>query len=137
MRSFLKQSIAALILTSFLTIVFFSSAMMMRSSDGQMAGDCPFSTAAASPCPQGIAAAAVHHISEYETFLNVPVSPSAVISVLGALFALAAAIVIYFTLPLREPPTVGCFSHDSKPADLFNRKITRWLSLFENSPSFI
>ena len=115
-----KRIAIPLVLISLLAAMLFTSAMA-RGSGGRMQGDCPFSTMAVS-CPQDALAAAVHHISAFVSFLNVPI----------VLFTIIFTAFI-FSLPLlRRPLVIGYLYNPPRYSQ--NRKITRWLSLFENSP---
>lgn len=135
MRSLFKKSITALVLISFLTITLFSFAVMMHGPDGRMDGDCPFSAMGQSICPQDTIAVAIHHISAYQAFLNVPVSSGLTALIISLLFVAYASLLIFTRLPLLGPPTFARVPYDSLSTDSHSRKITRWLSLFENSPS--
>ena len=135
MKSNLKTIIALITLTSFIWIVFFSFASMSFRPDGHMAGDCPFSAMGTSLCPQDTVAAALHHIGAYSSFLNVPVPSLTTAIVLLLAFALALAL-IFISKSLLGPPLELGVVYDDPPAYTANRKITKWLSLFENSPSF-
>jgi len=132
-----KQVITSVIVASFLSLALFSFVIMTHNSEGLMTvGGCPLSVIGASLCPQESMASAAHHISAYRSFLNVPVGYG--LTVLFAyLIILALAAIIFSTLrlpPLNPPIFAGGFQDiDSRPR--YDRKITRWLSLLENSPS--
>jgi hypothetical protein len=118
-----KKFIVCLILTSFLTVAFFSFAVMTYSSDGSMAGDCPLSTAmGASLCPQDVFNIAVHHISAYYSFFNILIS-------LGALIGL----IFFASLYSFSPPSLAARYHTSPPLYSRQRKKVHWLALLENS----
>lgn len=135
MKSFYTQIITALVLASFLSVAFFSFNMMMQGPDGRMIGDCPFSALGASLCPQDTVAAAVHHISAYYAFLNVPVGSSFAALMITLLLVAATLLVISIRTLLLGPPILATVLYDSPPPNAYSGKITRWLSLFENSPS--
>ncbi|MEK7609855.1 MAG: hypothetical protein AAB470_01890 [Patescibacteria group bacterium] len=136
MSSFLsKKIITVLVLTSFLTVAIFSFAVMTRGPDGRMEGDCPFSVVGQSICPQDTVAVAIHHISAYQSFLNMPVGSGLTALIVSLLFAVCAALFILISSPLLGPPAVARILYDSPSIGLRSRKLTRWLSLFENSPS--
>lgn len=135
MSSLSKKIITALVLTSFLTVAIFSFAVMMQGPDGRMKGDCPFSVVGQSICPQDTVAVAIHHISAYQAFLNVPVSSGLTALIISLLFVVCAIFFIFIRSPLLEPPSFVYIPNDSPLTSLSGRKITRWLSLFENSPS--
>ncbi|MDZ4205951.1 MAG: hypothetical protein U1C12_01930 [Patescibacteria group bacterium] len=134
--SFLSKKIITLfLLVSFLAIALFSFALMVHGPDGRMPGDCPFSIMGDSLCPQDTIAVAIHNISAYHTFLNVPVSAGLTALVISLLFAIYAVLVISVRLLLFRPPAFTPVLYDSQPVDSYSNKITRWLSLLENSPS--
>lgn len=134
--SFLSPKIiTSLVLTSFLMIVFFSFATMMHGPDGRILGDCPLSVLGASLCPQDIVSVARHHISAYYTFLNVPVGAGLAPLIAFLLFVISAVLLTFVRLPLLGPPALSYVLYDSQSADSYSKKITRWLSLLENSPS--
>ncbi len=137
MKSFYKQIITILVLASFLSVAFFSFNVMMQGPDGRMVGDCPFSAMGASLCPQDTAAVAIHHVSAYYAFLNVPVGTSFAALIISLILAVCSILIISIRSPLSGPPIPATVLYDSPPPNSYNRKITRWLSLFENSPSHL
>jgi hypothetical protein len=100
----------------------------------KMAGDCPFSAMGNSMCPQDISAAALHHIEAYSAFLSVPVPDF--VSVVIALLILAGFILFFITQSIFGPPVELAFTDVSHPKYQKDKKLIKWLSLFENSPSF-
>jgi|SRR3989338_8015869 len=135
MYSTSKQIISVMILISFLTIVFLSVVAMLHMPDGDMSGDCPFSALGDSLCPQDAVTVALHHISAYQSFFNVPVGSGQTALIISLLLATYAMLVIGIRSPLRGPPATVRLVYGSPPVNSYERKITRWLSLFENSPS--
>lgn len=133
-----KKIPAIILLLSFLALAIFSFAMIGHEPDGTMREDCPFATFAgsASLCPQDMLAVAVHHVSAYSTFLNVPV-PVAFGLMLTALLALAyIAFFSYTSAQILSPRVLRKWKYYSPPnVSLLARKIARWLSLLEHSPS--
>ncbi|MBI5405517.1 hypothetical protein HY972_00555 [Candidatus Kaiserbacteria bacterium] len=125
-----KKVVAPFVFAAFLTTTFFSFAGMTYGSDGRMQGDCPFSAAGASLCPSSALPGAIHHIDAVHSFLNVPVN-----SALAALMiSLLIGILVFSPYPfLYRPPAP--VSYTPTPFTSEDRKIKRWLSLFENSPS--
>lgn len=132
-----QKIISLLVLASFMAVTFFGFAIMMHGPNGWMSGDCPFSVMGASLCPQNTLATAIHLISAYHTFLNVPVGAGLTTLVISLLFAVCILLVIFIRSPLLGPPALVGIFYDSPPAASHKRKITRWLSLFENSPSLL
>ena len=137
MSSSQKQIGTALILVAFLTLAIFFFTIMTRGTDGSMQGDCPFSLMGAMLCPQDALAAATHHISAYQSFLNIVASSGMAALILALLVALAAAL-LFSAAPL-------VYEAHACVRRLLNfsftvpqeRKTIRWLSLFEHSPSTI
>lgn len=137
MQSTSHKIIALLVLVSFLMIVVFSFAFMAHDMDEDISSDCPFSVMGVSLCSQGTVAVVIHHISSYHSFLNVP-ADFGVMTLLISLLLLASAILVTFVSSLLlEPPAFAVIPYDFPPGTSYNRKITRWLSLFENSPSLL
>ncbi len=132
----LKQASAAVILTAFLALTLISLDAMMYTPDGRMQGDCPLPAMGASICPQNAQSAAVHHISAYQSLLSVQIGPNLTALVAALLLALVAAL-IFSSVPFSPKPlaSIGRTYHPP-PVAFRTRKITHWLSLFENSPSF-
>jgi hypothetical protein len=123
---------ALFVLLSFLTLVFFSFASMTYGSDGQMKGDCPLSTMNASICPPGALPGAIHHISAYQSFINVPVNSDLATFVVALLVIVSIALLFSFhPILYRKFAFVYC---SPTPFTSEDRKIKRRLSLFENSP---
>jgi len=107
----------------------------MHGPDGRMQSDCPFSAMGVSLCPQDTVAMAFHHISAYNSFLNVPVNLGITTFIISLLLVAGAMLAVSLNITLFELPVlVGIFYHF--PLDVsYKRKITRWLSLHENSPA--
>ncbi len=131
-----KKIVASLVLTSFLAVIFLSFPMMMGAADGSMPEGCPFSATGVSLCPTDTVAMAAHHISVYQSFLMVTLH-SEMALLLASLLLLAIAFLAFFIRPqLFTRPILAGIAFDSPPAEAGERKIMRWLSLFENSPSY-
>ena len=128
-----KKIITSLVLASLMTIIFFSLTVMTHGSDGRMSGDCPFS-AGVSFCPQDTLAVVIHHISAYQSFLNVTIT-SGIMTLLISLFLLVLATFVLSIGPPLSGLLLPISIYDFPPASSHDRKIKRWLSLFENSPS--
>lgn len=131
-----KKITAALVLASFVTIVFFSFIIMMHAPGAHGQNGCPFSTGV-SFCPQDAVALVTHHISAYQSFLNATI-PSGTMTLLASLLLAAFAFaILYLGSFLFAPPSLALagITDGSPPVVSGDRKIIRWLSLFENSPS--
>ncbi|MDO8522597.1 MAG: hypothetical protein Q7S08_04960 [bacterium] len=129
-----KQILSALMLLAMLAVVFFGFAAMSYGSDGKMEGNCPFSVMGAPLCPQDLAAAAIHHISSYQSLLNAPVSPSLTVLIV-ALLLLVYGVFIFLIRPPTLQPQLVRYLYGSPHSSARDRKTTHWLSLFEHSPS--
>lgn len=129
-----KKTIVAIILVSFLTITIFSFPVMIG-ADGRMAGDCPFVMNGLSLCPQEALAVAAHHIAAYRSFFNISVNSGITAVILVYLFLIMAVVILSISPPLFSQPILTNSFYNSPPAVRRNKKITRWLSLLENSPS--
>ena len=133
----LKQFMTIFVLAAFLALALFSfTALLHGSNNGMgMESGCPFSTPNGLVCPQNTLATAIHHISAFSAFLNVPVGVNMTI-LFAFLFLVAGAVATLF----MSPPS-AIFSklttnfYDSPPTTSSETKTKRWLSLFENSPS--
>src|SRR3989344_3583997 len=92
-----KKILSALMLSVLLVIVFFSFAAMTHASDGRMEGGCPFTAMGEPLCPQDLVAAAIHHISAYQSLLNAPIGSGIMALIIAFLLALFA--VLLFSAP--------------------------------------
>lgn len=122
-------------LAALLVIVFFSFATMTHIADGRMQSNCPFSTMGAPLCPQDVVAVAIHHISSYQSLLNTPLASSITILII-ALLVLVYAASRFSVRSLVPGSRLVRRLYNSSPSYPGSREITRWLSLFEHSPSF-
>jgi hypothetical protein len=89
------------------------------------------------PCPENIAAMSVHHIQAFISFFRV-VPSIPFIFLLVLLFAVFLSIGYFFIKRQDSLLTNLAFwwvRHDPERELTRPRKITHWLSLFENSPS--
>ena len=90
-------------------------------------------------CPQDAVAAAIHHISAYQSFLNA-VAGSGVMTLIVVLILAVCAALAYSTglLSHAPPAPMRLFRIPlSSPSPSPKRKVLRWLSLLENSPSTV
>jgi len=135
MSSLFKKIIVLFILSSFLTIVFFSFATMIHESDGNMSKGCLFSTGGTFLCPQDALIMVFHHVSSYQSFINVPTNFGITALVIFLLFIAYIVLIIFSNLSRFEFSTpVGVFY--SPPQKIpYKRKITHWIALHENSPT--
>ncbi|MCR4274688.1 MAG: hypothetical protein NUW02_01410 [Candidatus Campbellbacteria bacterium] len=135
MNSLFKKNIAIIVLVVFSMLVLFSFGVVAHESGKQMTGDCPFSTAGATICPQDVLSVAIHHISAYNSFFNVPTSFGLTALIISVLSVIATLFVISPRLQLPSRLVFAHTVHTSPTVNSYTRKIIQWLSLFENSPS--
>jgi len=121
-------------LAALLVIVFFSFATMAHASDGRMQSNCPFTAMGIPLCPQDSIAAAIHHISAYQSILNAPVGSGIMALIIVFLLAIFA-LLLFSALPLLCSPPAHVWHFFDSPTPASRGKIIHWLSLFENSPS--
>lgn len=127
-----KQIIVPMVLVSLLAAALFGFVIMVSMPDGQMAGDCPFSVAGSSLCPQNIVNMVIHHISAYHSFFNITID-SSLIAAITSLFLMAGFLI---SLPsLFGPPPLSLYRRNNLSLTTLSPKLVRWLSLFENSPA--
>ncbi len=113
--------------------MFFGFTLMMHGQEGKTS-DCPFSVMSNIPCSQTMMASIIHHISAYYAFFNVPMVTIFSLILLIAVFLIFILSVDYCLLRFVVLPEAYI---DFSPTVYSKRKITRWLSLFEHSPSAI
>ena len=135
MTFFNKKILAPLLLLSFTAVAFLSFATMSYGQDGHMQGDCPFSTTGTPLCPQDAFSMVLHHISAYQSFLNVPVD-FGITALLMALSLIGIALMVSKRLFLQIPIILTRLWYEPPFITSQERKLTRWLSILENSPSF-
>jgi hypothetical protein len=131
-----KQIFAVLMLAALFVIVSFSFATMMHNSGESMQGGCPFTAMGAPVCPQNLAAAAVHHISAYQSIFSAP-QVSGIIVLMIALLILAYRVLLFSVRPPVPQSGLTQYQHYSPDTPARGRENIRWLSLFEHSPSLI
>lgn len=135
----LRNIIAGLILASFATVIFFSIPFMMHGHGAQMEGGCLFPSGGAAFCLQTDFGSAIHHLTSYQSFLNITANQGMsglMALVLFLAFAALAVMISLASLPLLKIAGGGR-QHNLSPAIPFKEKEISWLSLFENSPSYI
>ena len=129
-----KKILSALMLSVLLVIVFFSFAAMTHASDGRMEGGCPFTAMGEPLCPQDLVAAAIHHISAYQSLLNAPISSGFTVLIVALLLLVYGVFIFFIRPPAPRPQLIG-YLRRSPHSSARDRETTRWLSLFEHSPS--
>jgi hypothetical protein len=131
----MKKLLSLLIITSVLLIGVFGFTSMNHGASHTTG--CIASAVDNTPCPENIAAMSVHHIQAFISFFSV-VPSIPFIFLLVLLFAVFLSIG-YFFIKRRDLLLANLafwrIQHDPERALTCPRKITRWLSLLENSPS--
>ncbi len=131
----MKKLLSLLIITSVLVIGVFGFTSMNHGI-GHSTG-CIASSVDNTPCPENIAAMSVHHIQAFISFFSVVPSIPFIflLALLLALFLSVGFIYIKHRGLLLTNLVSWRVRHDPERQLSRPRKITRWLSLFENSPS--
>ena len=130
----MKKYLSLLLLISILVIGVFGF-ISMNHTAGHTTG-CIASAVDNTPCPENIMAMAVHHIQAFISFFNV-VPPIPLVAILALLFAVFLSIGSLFIKRQESILALIFWRAKCNPERQLvrSRKITHWLSLFENSPS--
>lgn len=124
-------------MTAFMLVALFGVAVFYHGSERHMPTACPFSPAEVAPCPEDIVARDFHHISAYHSFLNVPTYGSFINIIILIFLALSFLVASARYVPLLHI-FISSGKFDDIPPDISTKKkFFKWLSLFENSPSFV
>lgn len=131
----MKKLLSLLIITSVLVIGVFGFTSMNYGANHAVG--CIASAVDNTSCPENIAAMSVHHIQAFISFFSV-VPSIPFILLLTLLFAIFLSVGFIFTK--RQDSLLARLAfwrvrHDPERTITRPRKITRWLSLLENSPS--
>ena len=131
----MKKLLSLLIITSVLVIGVFGFTSMNHGANHAVG--CIASTVDNTPCPENIAAMSVHHIQAFISFFSVV--PSVPLIFLLALLFAAFLSAGFFYIKHRDSILASWLMWrvrlDPERQLSRPREITRWLSLFENSPS--
>jgi len=126
----------------FIGVVIFGLIFMMDMSmdtNQYMTSKCPFSLPGNEFCPTNTLAVTIHHISAYQTFSNILFSKSILLvmlltitfSILFWLFGRQMLLKLNLYLSFLAKHRIKQW-----PPSCKLNNITKWLALFENSPSF-
>ncbi len=131
----MKKILSLLIITSVLVIGIFGFTSMNHGAVHSVG--CIASAASNIPCPENIEAMSVHHIQAFVSFFSV-VPSIPFIFLIALLFSTFLSVGFLFIK--HRDLTLSSLAfwrirHDPERQLSCPRKITRWLSLFENSPS--
>lgn len=111
-----KKIITTFVLLSFLAMAFFGFASMTYGVNGDMQGNCPFSTTGTSLCPSTALPSVVHHLSAYQSFM------SAALNLITVLLILVSVVFVFLFHSLLYRPIVPV-SYSSPPFTSHNRKM--------------
>lgn len=128
-----KRHIAFLILIAFFFLLVGGTVAMQHG----LTGGCPFSAGTFSVCAQNSIAAALHHVSAYQSFLNAHTGAS-LLAILATLLIAATAYVVFMPrLSNVSPPAWSAvrYADASRQRSHSGQKLQHFTSLFENSPS--
>ncbi len=130
----MTKLLSLLIITSVLVIGVFGFTSMNHGPNHAVG--CIASAVDNTPCPENIASMSVHHIQAFVSFFSV-VPSIPFIFLLALLFAVFLGIGFLYIKQSDSlvDRVLWRFQHDPERQLVRPRKITRWLSLFENSPS--
>lgn len=130
----MKSFFALVIMVGFIGGAILSFSAMNHSNGGAMSGNCPITALPASTCPQGVLSAVTHYILMYQTFTNSLISPVVTQVLMAMLLFVAVAYVLRgYSILIRH---LFILSRDYVAKLYRPQKLTRWLSLLVNSPSY-
>ena len=131
----MMKTVSSLLLISVLIIGVFGFTSM--SHEAMHATGCVASALNNTPCPENIAAMSVHHIQAFVSFFSVVPSFPFIffLALLFAVFLGAGFLFIKFDDSTLASLVFWRLRRDPRRKITRPREITRWLSLFENSPS--
>lgn len=128
------KNVSSFLLISLMTVAFFGIANVSHGAEEGMADGCPFSVMDTVPCLRGGFSELEHHLSSYRSFSNAFVGSTSIALVL--LLALSVWFVV-----IKPPPAARLgfipVNLNAPPVGSYHRKVARWLSFFENSPSVV
>ena len=130
----MKKYLSLLLIISILVIGVFGFTSMNHGTNHSTG--CIASAVDNTPCPENISAMAVHHIQAFISFFSVV--PSIPFIYLLALLLAVFLSIGYLFIKRQESLLTSLLwriRRDPERQLVRSRKITRWLSLFENSPS--
>lgn len=130
----MKKYLSLLLLISVLAIGVFGFTSMNHGANHSTG--CIALAVDNTPCPENIVAMSVHHIQAFVSFFSV--SPSVpFVLLLILLFVLLRSVGVFYIksqILLLNDLVLAWVRYDPERSIVRPRKITRWLSLFENSP---
>lgn len=131
----MKKLLSLLIITSVLVIGVFGFTSMNHGANHTTG--CIASAVDNTPCPENIAAMSVHHIQAFISFFSVVPSVPFIflLALLFAVFLSLGFLYIKHRDSILASRLLCRVRLDPERQLSRPRKITRWLSLFENSPS--
>lgn len=134
----MKRFLVFIVLIGFIAGAILSFSSMEHHMDGMTSDNCPTTPLHTSTCPTGTLSTASHVLFMYQTFTNVLVS-SFVAQVLTTILLTIGVIYVlrkYFSSISHICISLRYLSRNYSVKLFRPQTITRWLSLFINSPSF-
>lgn len=134
----MKRFLILIVLAGFIGGAILSFSSMEHHMDGIMSDNCPTASLHTSMCPTGTLSTATHVLFMYQTFTNVLIS-SFVAQVLTTILLTIGVIYLLrkYILSISHIRILLRYLFCNFNTKLFRpQTITRWLSLFINSPSF-
>jgi len=131
----MKKYLPLLLLVSILVIGVFGFSLMNHGTNHTF--ECVASSTDNTSCTENIIIMSAHHIQAYILFFSVTYPTSFVLLFLLLVFLLLSTWVFYIKHQSHISANLSLWQVLHNPERLITlpRKITRWLSLFENSPS--
>ena len=135
----MKKYITTLVFISFLGLAVFSIPAFNHKMSDPMDNGCIGSKIDNTSCPTNLMAAVIHHISVYQAFFNA-LAPSINSLILLTLLALVVVSILLFDKDILNLKLKFLYQR-LKDFELIihkaRQKFVSWLSLLENSPSFL
>ena len=129
-----KKLATVLTLTAFIAIAVFGVVLMDHAM--MSPSDCAASVMNGGPCPTSQIQIFIHHFSSIKIFSAVVVPPALTLLILISLLLTAVSLFLFGKGPQSPPFLFSSNRSGQTKNNLYTRKLLRFLSLFENSPSF-
>ncbi|KKT81742.1 MAG: hypothetical protein UW78_C0006G0107 [Candidatus Azambacteria bacterium GW2011_GWA1_44_9] len=134
----MKKFLVFIVLIGFIAGAILSFSSMEHHMDGMTSDNCPTTPLHTSTCPTGTLSTATHVLFMYQTFTNVLVSSFVAQVLMTILLTIGVLYVLqkYFPSISHIRISLRYLSRNYSTKLFRPQAITRWLSLFINSPSF-
>lgn len=137
-RQIKNNGIAIFVFIAFMSMfVFGITSITNMNMDQNANNNCPIALGGDSTCPPGLLETTIHHLSIYQSFFNIFISEN--VFLLASLIIFLAFLYLFNKRLIFEFNILDfsrCLYPKKKFRSFKSRKIIKWLSLFENSPSF-